>query len=186
MECLLWGRMPALPSVSLEFHDPYHLRIARSGALFPTRGGAGVCGRAHGVSGLTACGAVKQWGVIYRLLADVVVVVHLGFVLFVVLGGLIVMRWPRLAWIHLPSVAWAVALELAGWICPLTPLENRLRRAAGGAGYDGGFIEHYLLPILYPDVLTRSMQIAFAVFALSVNVAVYLWIFLRWRKRRAN
>jgi hypothetical protein len=138
------------------------------------------------VSAVTACGVVKQWGVIYRLLADAVVVAHLGFVLFVVLGGLIVMRWTRVAWVHLPSVAWAVVLELAGWICPLTPLENRLRRAAGGAGYEGGFIEHYLVPVLYPDALTPSMQIGFAVFALSVNVAVYLWIFLRRQKRRAH
>ena len=123
---------------------------------------------------------------IYRLLADVVVVFHLTFVLFVIFGGWIVLWRPRVAWIHLPSVAWAIALELAGWICPLTPLENRLRRAAGGAGYEGGFIENYLLPILYPDELTRSMQIGFALFALSVNVAVYSWVIMRWRKRRAH
>jgi len=123
---------------------------------------------------------------IYRLLADVVVVVHLAFVLFVLLGGGIVLRRPRVAWIHLPALAWAVAMELADWICPLTPLENRLRRAAGDAGYDGGFIEHYLLPILYPDALTRSMQVGFAVFALSVNAAAYLWIAWKWRKGRAH
>jgi hypothetical protein len=124
--------------------------------------------------------------VIYRVLADVVVVLHLAFVLFVVLGGWIVLRRPRVAWIHLPAVAWAVVLELAGWICPLTPLENRLRRAAGGVGYEGGFIEHYLVPVLYPGSLTRSMQIGFAVFALSVNVALYLWMVLRWRKGRPH
>jgi hypothetical protein len=124
--------------------------------------------------------------VIYRLLADVVLVLHLGFVLFVVLGGLLVMRWRRLAWLHLPCVAWGVALELAGWICPLTPLENRLRRASGGAGYEGGFIEHYLVPVLYPDGLTRSTQIGLALFAVSVNLAVYLWIVMRWRRRRES
>jgi hypothetical protein len=121
--------------------------------------------------------------VIYRLLADVVVVVHLGFVVFVVLGGLLVVRWRRLAWLHLPAVVWVIALELAGWICPLTPLENRLRRAAGGGGYEGGFVEHYLVPVLYPDVLTRRLQVGLAVLVLSVNVAVYLWIVLRWRAR---
>jgi hypothetical protein len=122
--------------------------------------------------------------VIYRLLADLVVVVHIGFVVFVVLGGLLVIRWRLLVWLHLPAVVWAVVLELAGWICPLTPLENRLRRAAGGGGYEGGFIEHYAVPVLYPEVLTRRMQLGLAVFVLSVNVAVYLWIVLRWRARR--
>jgi len=121
--------------------------------------------------------------VIYRLLADVVVALHLGFVLFVVLGGLLVIRWPRLAWLHLPTVVWAIVIELAGWICPLTPLENRLRRAAGAGGYEGGFVEHYVVPVLYPDVLTRPMQVGIAVFVLSVNVAVYLWIVVRRRAR---
>ena len=115
------------------------------------------------------------------MMADVVVVVHLGFVVFVVLGGLLVIRWRRLAWLHLPAVVWGIVIELAGWICPLTPLENRLRRAAGGGGYEGGFVEHYIVPVLYPDVLTRRMQVALAVFVLSVNVAVYLWIILRRR-----
>jgi len=121
--------------------------------------------------------------VIYRLLADVVVALHLGFVLFVVLGGLLVIRWRRLAWLHLPTVVWAIVIELAGWICPLTPLENRLRRAAGAGGYEGGFVEHYVVPVLYPDVLTRPMQVGIAVFVLSVNVAVYLWIVVRRRAR---
>jgi len=122
--------------------------------------------------------------VIYRLLADVVVVIHLGFVVFVVLGGLLVIRWHRLGWLHLPTVVWGIVLELAGWICPLTPLENRLRRAAGGGGYEGGFVEHYIVPVLYPDVLTRRMQVGLALFVLSVNVAVYAWIVVRWRARR--
>jgi len=122
--------------------------------------------------------------VIYRLIADVVVVVHLGFVVFVVLGGLLVIRWRRLAWLHLPAVVWGIFIELAGWICPLTPIENRLRRAAGGGGYEGGFVEHYVVPVLYPDVLTPRMQVGLAVFVLSVNVAVYLWIVLRRRTRR--
>lgn len=115
----------------------------------------------------------------YRLLADVVVGFHFAFVGFALLGGWIVLRWPRVAWVHLPVVAWAVLIELAGWICPLTPLENHLRRAAGQAGYDGGFVEHYVMPVLYPDELTRAMQVAIGLFALVVNVAIYTWIIRR-------
>ena len=92
---------------------------------------------------------------IYRALADLVLVVHLGFVLFVVLGGLLVVRWPWLAWLHVPAAVWGVLIEFMGWICPLTPLENSFRVAGGGAGYSGGFIEHYIRPILYPAGLTR-------------------------------
>ena len=118
------------------------------------------------------------------MLADVVVALHLGFVLFVVLGGLLALRWRRVAWLHVPCVVWGVAIGIGGWICPLTPLENRLRLDAGEAGYEGGFIEHYLVPVLYPDVLTRAMQTGLALMALSINVAVYLWIVLRRRARR--
>jgi hypothetical protein len=85
-----------------------------------------------------------------RIAADLVVLAHLGFILFVILGGLLVLRWPRMAWIHLPAVIWGALIEFAGWICPLTPLENWLREASGTAGYQGGFIEHYLVPIVYP------------------------------------
>ena len=96
----------------------------------------------------------------YRLLADALLVLHLGFVLFVVLGGLLVLRRPRLAWLHLPAVVWGAAIEFTGGICPLTPLENRWRVQAGGSGYQGGFIEHYVTAALYPDGLTRGVQLA--------------------------
>jgi Protein of Unknown function (DUF2784) len=110
---------------------------------------------------------------LFRLAADAVVTLHLAFVLFVALGGLAVLRWPRLAWLHLPAVAWGIWIELAGWICPLTPLENHLRQRAGQAGYAGDFVEHYLLPVLYPASLTRTIQIALGVLVLVINLVVY-------------
>ncbi|QBY54646.1 MULTISPECIES: DUF2784 domain-containing protein [Cupriavidus] len=114
-------------------------------------------------------------------LADLVVIVHGLFIVFVVAGGLLVLRWPRLAWVHLPAAAWGVLIEWSGWICPLTPLENALRRAAGEAGYSGGFIERYLLPLIYPPGLTPAVQLWLGLVVLVVNVAVYaVW----WRRRR--
>jgi len=108
-----------------------------------------------------------------HLLADAVVVLHLAFVGFVVLGGLLVLRWRRVAWAHVPAAVWGVAVEFAGWECPLTPLENWLRRQSGAAGYAGGFVEHHLLPILYPTTLTRELQIAMGGVALVVNLLIY-------------
>jgi len=110
---------------------------------------------------------------IYRTLADLVLVVHLAFVLFVVLGGLLVLKWPRLAWLHVPTAVWGVLIEYKGWICPLTPLENSFRARGGGAGYSGGFIEHYIQPLLYPAGLTRGTQIVFGSLALLVNLTAY-------------
>jgi hypothetical protein len=110
---------------------------------------------------------------IYRALADLVLVVHLAFVLFVVLGGLLVLRWPRLAWLHVPAAVWGVLIEYTGWICPLTPLENSLRERGGGAGYSGGFLEHYIQPVLYPAGLTRGTQIVLGSLALLVNLTAY-------------
>ncbi|QEZ48196.1 DUF2784 domain-containing protein [Cupriavidus oxalaticus] len=116
-------------------------------------------------------------------LADLVVIVHGLFIVFVVAGGLLVLRWPRLAWVHLPAAAWGVLIEWSGWICPLTPLENALRRAAGEAGYSGGFIERYLLPLIYPPGLTPAVQLWLGLVVLVVNVAVYaVW----WRRRRRH
>ncbi len=117
----------------------------------------------------------------YGLLADCLILIHLGFVLFVVLGGLLVLRWPRLAWLHLPAAAWGAWIEAAGWICPLTPLENHLRRLAGEAGYSGGFIEHYLLHILYPEGLTRQDQFVLSAVVVAVNLLAYA-ILLRRRR----
>ena len=118
---------------------------------------------------------------IYRLLADAVLLVHLGFIVFVVAGGLFLFRWPRLPWLHLPAVVWGVTIEICGCICPLTPLENRLRQWGGEAGYTGGFVDHYLLPIIYPAGLTREWQIALGLGLAALNLAAYgYW----WRKRR--
>jgi hypothetical protein len=111
--------------------------------------------------------------VIYRALADAVLVLHLGFVLFVVLGGLLVPRWPTLAWLHIPAAIWGVLIEFTGWICPLTPLENSFRERGGEAGYSGGFIQHYIQPLLYPAGLTRSTQFALGGIALILNLAAY-------------
>lgn len=121
----------------------------------------------------------------HALLADAVVVLHLAFVVFVVLGGLAVLRWPRLAWLHLPAAAWGVLIEFAGWICPLTPLENSLRRHAGEAGYEGGFVEHYVTLLLYPAGLSRITQWILGGLALAVNVAIYSRVFLQRRRGAA-
>ena len=111
------------------------------------------------------------------LLADIVLALHFLFVLFVVFGGLLVLQWPRVAYVHVPAAVWGAAIEFAGWICPLTPLENSLRRQAGSAGYSGGFIEHYILPALYPSALTRDVQVLLGLMVLAVNLAVYTYIF---------
>ena len=110
---------------------------------------------------------------IHRALADLVLVVHLAFVLFVVLGGLLVLKWPRLALLHVPAAIWGVLIEYTGWICPLTPLENSFRARGGEAGYGGGFIEHYIQPALYPAGLTRGTQIVLGSLALLVNLTAY-------------
>ena len=117
----------------------------------------------------------------YGLLADVVVAVHFLFVLFVVLGGLLVLRWPKAAYLHVPAAIYGAAIEFAGWICPLTPLENSLRRQAGESGYTAGFIEHYILPLLYPSVLTRDIQLLLGGLVILVNLAIYAYVLARSR-----
>ena len=121
----------------------------------------------------------------YQLLADLVVLVHVAFVVFAVLGGLLAARWRRLVWIHLPAVIWAVIVEVFGWVCPLTPLENWLRRRGGQAGYPSDFIAHYILPVLYPEELTREVKICLGAFVLLINLSVYTWIF-RCKKTSRN
>ncbi|MGD8867673.1 MAG: DUF2784 domain-containing protein [Gemmatimonadales bacterium] len=113
---------------------------------------------------------------LYRLLADLVVLIHLAFVIFAVAGALLVLRWRWLVWAHVPAVVWAALIEFAGWVCPLTPLENRLRILSGGAGYRGGFVDHYLLQILYPSGLTRGVQVFLGGLVLLVNVGLYAWL----------
>ena len=119
---------------------------------------------------------------LYRVLADVVLLLHLTFIFFVVLGSLLVWRFPRLLWLHLPAVMWAGLIEISGFVCPLTPLENHLRRLGGEAGYHGGFIDHYLLPIIYPHALSREMQVGLGFAAMAINVAAYT--VMRRRRRR--
>src|SRR5437762_13968602 len=116
----------------------------------------------------------------YRAFAILVLVVHLGFIFFVALGGLLVLRWPMMAWLQLPAAVWGVLIEYAGWVCPLTPLENWFRERAGEPGYAGGFIDHYLTAAIYPQGLTRTMAVLLGTFALLVNLFVYIRVF---RKR---
>ena len=122
----------------------------------------------------------------YRGAADVVLVIHLGFVLFVVLGGLLALRWPRVAWVHVPVALYGAAIEFIGFICPLTPLEIRLRRRGGEAGYEGGFIEHYITAAIYPTGLTREIQLILGCLVLAINIAVYAIWFRRRRVRRGT
>ena len=119
----------------------------------------------------------------FRVLADLVVGVHALFVAFVVLGGLLALRWPWVAAAHLPAAVWGTLIEFRGWVCPLTPLENSLRASAGQAGYDGGFIEHYLVPVLYPGGLTRGLQIVLGSLVVAVNLVVYGLVLWRWSAR---
>jgi hypothetical protein len=119
--------------------------------------------------------------VTYRILADAVLLLHFAFIAFALLGGLLVVRWPRLAWVHLPAAAWAAGIAFFGGTCPLTPLENRLRVAGGETGYEGGFIEHQLEALIYPDWLTREIQVALGAVVLGVNIVCYIRVCRRGR-----
>lgn len=123
---------------------------------------------------------------IYRLLADGVLLLHLAFIAFVVAGALLVWRRRWLAWLHLPAVAWAVTVEVNGWLCPLTPLEVRLRILAGDSGYTGGFIERYLLPLIYPAALTPGVQLLLGLGLLLLNVLLYGGLLWRSARRRGD
>ncbi|MBI2834577.1 MAG: DUF2784 domain-containing protein [Acidobacteria bacterium] len=120
---------------------------------------------------------------VFRLLADATVVAHAAFAVFVVAGGLLVARWRRVAWVHVPAAAWGIAIEYGGWICPLTPLENWLREGGGDAAYPGDFVAYYVLPALYPEGLTRTMQVVLGTAVLAVNVIAYWPVFRRHRHR---
>jgi hypothetical protein len=115
--------------------------------------------------------------------ADMIVLVHLGFIVFVALGGFLVIKWHNIAFLHIPCALWGVLIAFGGWICPLTPLEMHFRKLAGIAGYDGGFIDHYVMPIVYPAGLTRGMQIAFGVTILAVNLLVYARVLVNRTKQ---
>ena len=118
------------------------------------------------------------------MLADLVVLVHFAFVIFVVFGGLLALRWPKVAYVHVPVAVYGTLIELVGWICPLTPLENSLRESAGQAGYQGGFVEHYILPVLYPGALTREIQLLLGLVLILFNLAVYARVLRRKRHAR--
>ena len=123
---------------------------------------------------------MESW---YAILADALVAAHLLFIAFVVGGGFLVLRWPRLAWLHLPAAAWGAVVEFTGWICPLTPLENHLRRLAGGGAYSGDFVERYLIPLIYPEVFTRGDQFLLGAAVVAVNLLAYALV---WRRRRRS
>lgn len=115
--------------------------------------------------------------------ADAVLLLHLLFIVFAVFGAALLWRWPQLVWLHLPAALWGATIEFTGGICPLTPLENRLRRAAGEQGYSGGFVEHYLMPLIYPEALTREVQWLMGGVVVAINLALYGWWLAKRRRR---
>ena len=121
-----------------------------------------------------------------RIAADAVLVLHLAFVLFVLLGGLLVLRAPAFAGLHLPALAWAAFVEFTGRVCPLTPLEIALRRAAGDSGYAGSFVEHYIVALLYPEALTREAQIALGAALVALNAVIYGAVVVHARRARPS
>jgi len=123
---------------------------------------------------------------IYRLLADSVLILHLLFIVFVILGGLLALRCPWIALAHIPAACWGAFIELTGGLCPLTVMEVELRRIAGDAGYSGSFVEHYLLPIIYPAGLTRDIQFGLAAWVILINVAIYGGLVYRSRVSRSK
>lgn len=118
----------------------------------------------------------------YGFLADALVVVHGLYIVFVVAGALLALRWTWVLWLHAPAAAWGAWVELAGKVCPLTPLENRFRRLAGSGGYEGGFIETYVVPLIYPGVLTREVQVALGLCVLLINAVLYGWVIRQGRR----
>jgi hypothetical protein len=120
----------------------------------------------------------------YGILADIVVWIHLAFVLFAVLGAILVIWWRWIFWLHLPAIFWAVWMEFSGKICPLTPLENWLRIRAGQGGYRGDFVEHYLMPVLYPAGLTHNIQILLGLLVIIINAALYGYIIFQSRRTK--
>jgi hypothetical protein len=123
---------------------------------------------------------------LYRFAADALVALHFGFILFVVLGGFLAWRWPRLAWVHLPAAVWGALIEFLGWVCPLTPLENTWRASAGQAGYEGSFVEHYIVPVIYPVGLTTNIKLLLGTLVLLVNVLAYTMYIRRHRSSRPS
>ncbi len=122
---------------------------------------------------------------IYQILADLVVLIHLVFIGFVLFGGLLALRWRWVPWLHLPAALWGAFVEFTGLICPLTPLENALRQAAGGAAYAGDFVAQHVIPIIYPATLTRELQIRLGLLVCLINLGLYLAFWRRLRQARS-
>lgn len=120
---------------------------------------------------------------IYRIAADLVVLIHFAFILFVVAGGFFVLKWHKVSFFHIPAVVWGVLIEFTGGICPLTPLENKFRLAGGEAGFTGGFIEEYIVSIIYPDDLTRGIQILLGFVVIVINISIYGYLLYRRRSK---
>ena len=118
-----------------------------------------------------------------QLIADLIILIHLGFILFVIFGGLLVIKWKKFIWLHIPAVLWGILIEFFGWICPLTTLENELRQINNSGGYESGFIEHYIIPIIYPLELTREIQILMGIAVIVINLLIYSIIFKKWSSR---
>ena len=114
---------------------------------------------------------------VFKLAANALALIHLAFILFVVFGGLLLLKWPKLMWLHLPAAVWGALIEFAGWYCPLTSMENAMLRRAGESGYTGGFVAHYIFAAIYPAGLTRGIEILIGVVVLVVNVSVYVRVF---------
>ena len=120
----------------------------------------------------------------YRLVADLTLILHLAFIVFVLFGGLLCLHRTRWVWLHLPSIIWGVFVEWASWTCPLTPLENHFRQLASGQGYRDGFVEHYLIPLIYPGQLTVSLQWFLGALILVINIIVYFYVWQKQIKQR--
>ena len=123
---------------------------------------------------------------LYRIAADLVLALHLGFIAFVVLGWLLILRYRWMAYVHVPAAVWGAFIEITGRICPLTIWENSFRQSAGESGYSESFVEHYLLPVIYPAGLTRSIQFWIAGCVIIVNVVIYAWLLYRWKSGRTE
>ena len=123
---------------------------------------------------------------IYSFLADFLVVFHFVFILVVVFGGLLAFKWPGISYLHIPAVAWGGVIEIQGWLCPLTPIENRLRQAAGVTAYRDGFIDHYLIQIIYPTALTREDQVFLGLSVFILNGIIYIWVVLRMLQKKRH
>ena len=121
---------------------------------------------------------------LYSLLADLVLILHAIFVIFVVLGGVAVLWYRRLIWLHAPCALWGILIEYLGWICPLTYLENYLRSAAGSRGYSDGFVDHYLVPLVYPSGLTTDMQLLLGTAVLAINIMIYMFLWRHWKRQK--